>query len=117
MRSLEARADDEGPEGLELGLGVLNQGDAHVLGVGEEQILVVAGAVLPALHDFLGARLPRADILGGELGVVAGALDAVPGVRAVGRDGPGAGGDAVNSGDNAAGTFSGKRNTRNKCLR
>ena len=84
LRLSEPRADDQGPERLELGLGVLDQRDAHVLCLGLEEVLVVTGTVLPALQDLIERRLAGADVLGRELGVVAGALDAIPRVRAVG---------------------------------
>src|SRR4051794_2954226 len=57
-------ADHQGPEGLELGARVLHQGYAHVLDVGQQEVLVVAGAQLPALDDLVQAGLPGADILG-----------------------------------------------------
>src|SRR5690606_21476420 len=79
-RRLESRADDQGPEGLELGLRVMDQRQTHVLGLGLEKVLVVAGARLPALEHFVEARLTGADVLGRELGVIAGPLHAIPGV-------------------------------------
>ena len=80
---LERRADHERPEGLELALGVLDQRYAHVLGVGKQQVLVVAGTGLPAFHHFLDAGLAGADVLSRDLGRVAGALHSVPRVGAV----------------------------------
>src|SRR5690606_6788853 len=75
--------EDERPERLELGLRVLHQGDAHMLSVRHQQVLVVARALLPALHHFLEARLSRTDILRREPRLIAGALHAVPRVGAV----------------------------------
>src|SRR5262245_47396970 len=83
---LQRRADHQGPEGLELGARVLHQGNAHLLGVGQQQVLVVPGARLPALDDLVERGLARADVLGGDLGIVAGALDAIPGIGAIGAE-------------------------------
>ena len=78
------RAEYQRPESLELALGLLHQRDAHVLGIRQQQVLVVAGAFLPALHHFLDADLAGADVLGGEPRVEAAALDAIPRIGAVG---------------------------------
>src|SRR5690606_2012054 len=48
------------------------------------QVLVVAGALLPALHHLVDRDLTGADVLRRELCVVAATLDAIPGIGAVG---------------------------------
>ena len=63
QKTLHRRADDERPEGFEFRLRILHQRDAHVRGVRRQQILVMAGAFLPAAHDFVEIDLARADVL------------------------------------------------------
>ena len=86
---LHRGADHQRPERLELGLGILHQRDAHVLGVRQQQVLVVPRASFQPLQHLVDVDLAGADVLGRDLRVVAGALDAVPrigAVRAVVRD-------------------------------
>ena len=80
---LRRTAHNKRPERLELGLGVGDQGDAHVLGARQQQVAVVAGALLPAFEHFLQRGLAGADVFGGDLGGVTGAVDPVPGAGAV----------------------------------
>jgi len=62
---LHGRANHQRPEGLELCLGILHERDAHVCGVGNKKVLVVARAVAPSAHDLREVNLPGTDVLRG----------------------------------------------------
>lgn len=49
---LHRRANHQRPEAFELRFGIIDERQAHLPSIRQQQILVVARALLPTLHDF-----------------------------------------------------------------